>query len=383
MTDGIHDPAQAWNGLTVGGYTEKDLVDTAKYPGWEPFAIKGDLSPCSCTSLMWDKWPFKPDIVMEAGNMAQNTAFPDPDYIDTGLQLVSTSRSFAASKPLTSFGDTSASTALASRLAALIWAKYPNLLPETVRGLIVHSAEWTPAMIDRFSHANGAIDYRSLLRCFGYGVPNKERVLSSLNNSLTLISESNLQPFFKEDGRLKTREMRLHPLPWPTQALLDLPDDTEVTMKVTLSYFIEPSPGMRGLSAKYGYQSHGLRFAARKPLESVQAFQDRVNKFGRDEDYAAPGISDPGWQFGHSQRTLTSQGSIHSDVWKGPAATLAARGDLAVFPTMGWWSKRPHLEQWDRATRYSLIVSISTPDVTTDIYSEVANQIGIPVVIDT
>src|SRR5436853_2700048 len=27
LTDSIHDPAQAWNALTVGGYTEKSLVD--------------------------------------------------------------------------------------------------------------------------------------------------------------------------------------------------------------------------------------------------------------------------------------------------------------------------------------------------------------------
>ena len=27
MTDGVHDPAQAWNGLTVGGYTEKAVLD--------------------------------------------------------------------------------------------------------------------------------------------------------------------------------------------------------------------------------------------------------------------------------------------------------------------------------------------------------------------
>ncbi len=35
LTDGVHDPAQAWNALTVGGYTEKALVDQARYPGWQ------------------------------------------------------------------------------------------------------------------------------------------------------------------------------------------------------------------------------------------------------------------------------------------------------------------------------------------------------------
>ncbi len=42
--------------------------------------------------------------------------------------------------------QTSAATAQAAYLAASILADYPNLWPETVRALIVHSADWTPAM---------------------------------------------------------------------------------------------------------------------------------------------------------------------------------------------------------------------------------------------
>ncbi len=41
---------------------------------------------------------------------------------------------------------TSAATAQAARLAAIVQAEYPNLWPETARALIVHSAEWTQAM---------------------------------------------------------------------------------------------------------------------------------------------------------------------------------------------------------------------------------------------
>jgi hypothetical protein len=50
MTDSIHDPAQAWNALTVGGYTEKTTIDAAAWPNWTPLAPAGDLSPSSCTS---------------------------------------------------------------------------------------------------------------------------------------------------------------------------------------------------------------------------------------------------------------------------------------------------------------------------------------------
>ena len=173
--------------------------------------------------------------------------------------------------------------------------------------------------------------------------------------------------------------MRLHPLPWPTAELAAL-ENTEVTMRVTLSYFVEPSPGARGWTPRYGYQSHGLRFAVRNPLESVPAFEQRINRAAREEDYEAAGLGDPGWRFGYANRSLTSIGSLHCDTWRGRAVDLASRGHIAVYPTMGWWNKRPHLEGWKKSARYSLIVTIATPGVETNIYTPVANQLGIPIV---
>jgi hypothetical protein len=120
MTDSVHDPAQSWNALSVGGFTEKALVDQRKNPGWQPLATAGDLAPCSCTSVTWTdgRWPIKPDLVMEAGNMARHPDHRQPDYIDDALSLLSTPHDFGRRKPLVTFGDTSAATALASRMAA-------------------------------------------------------------------------------------------------------------------------------------------------------------------------------------------------------------------------------------------------------------------------
>lgn len=385
MTDGVHDPAQAWNALTVGGYTEKAVLDAAAYPGWRPLAQAGDLAPCSCTSATWTRtrWPIKPDIVLEAGNMAVNDAHQDPDYIDDGLQLLSTHHNFTRDGPLTTFGDTSAAAAIAARMAAALWAKYPAFTPETVRALMVHAADWTPVMLARCTGADEAVNYEALLRSFGYGVPEFNRLMSSADNSLTLIAQGVIQPFFKEDGTVKTREMRLHALPWPIDILRDL-ENAPVRMRVTLSYFIEPSPGARGWTSKYGYQSYGLRFAVKTPLEGRRAFEDRINKHNRDDDYEAPGLRDTGrWIYGYPWRSLVTLGSIHSDIWTGTAADLAARGHVAVFPTIGWWNKRPHLGAWEKQARYSLIVSIETPESDVDIYTPVANQIGVPVVIET
>lgn len=43
-TDTIHDPAQGWNALCVGAFTEKVYIDQKNYPGWAPVATSGDLS---------------------------------------------------------------------------------------------------------------------------------------------------------------------------------------------------------------------------------------------------------------------------------------------------------------------------------------------------
>ena len=70
----IEDPAQAWNALTIGGYT--DLIDVRDegYENWTPMVAAGELSPHSRTSVTWPQGlsPFKPELVMEAGNRAVN-----------------------------------------------------------------------------------------------------------------------------------------------------------------------------------------------------------------------------------------------------------------------------------------------------------------------
>ncbi len=152
-------------------------------------------------------------------------------------------------------------------------------------------------------------------------------------------------------------------------------------MRVTLSYFIEPNPGARGWSTKFGYQSHGLRFFVKRAPETAQAFVKRINKAAREEDYDADPIGETGeWLF-RNNSSLVSLGSIRSNTWKGTAADLAARDRIAVVPTYGWWNKRPNLEGYIKASHYALIVTIRTP--ATDIYTPVATQIGVPIVIDT
>lgn len=376
MSDfGIHDPGQSWNAITVGAFTEKGHIDPAEYPDWSVIAPVGDLSPCSSTSMTWQRpWPTKPDVVFEGGNMAIDPVAGNADFVDS-LQLLSTYFQHNI-KPFVTTGDTSAATALATRMAAVLMAYYPDYWPETIRALMVHSAEWTEKMLERFSPQKKK-DYENLLRYSGYGVPDLNRALWSAENTVTLIAQDSLQPFEKRGSSYVARDLNLHQIPWPAEVLQEL-GEAEVEMRVTLSYFIESNPARRGWGRKYSYASHGLRFDVKRPLETFDAFRQRINQRARDEEggRSTDSPADTEWVLGPN---LRKHGSIHSDTWRGTAASLAERGYVAVYPVIGWWRESPRHQRWNKRARYSLVVSIRSPETDVELYSAVQNIIRQPV----
>lgn len=373
LASSVQNPAQAWNALAVGGYTEKVNFDGED--DWELLANEREASPLTSTSDTWDKsrWPIKPEIVLEGGNAFRDRYNFVSEHDD--LSVLTTEAKFQDYGYFRAFNGTSAASAYAAWMAARIHVAYPDLWPETVRALLVHSADWTPEMLGQFLNGDGKTDFARLARACGYGVPSLEKALSCPRNSLTLISESLIQPFgLSEDGKRKvTNEMHLYELPWPKDALLDL-GETDVRMRMTLSYFVEPSPGEIGWKDRYRYASHGLRFELNTPGEERDRFEKRINRQALEEGEIKPrGSAADFWTIGEARNT----GSIHSDIWTGSAADLAGSNFVAIYPVNGWWKDRPHLRRWNRSTRYSLLVSIETPDEEVDIYTPVAAQVGI------
>lgn len=378
-TDAIHDPAQAWNVLTVGAMTHLVNITEGDATDYEPIAELGALSPFSTTSQTWQPhWPLKPDVVFEGGNAAKDGLgaawMPSLSLLTTNAQV--------NERIFTTTNATSAASALAARMAAQLMAEYPQLRPETIRGLIVHSAEWTGGMKRMFLPVRGKptkTQVASLVRHCGFGEPDLARALWSIDNSLTMVCEETLHPFKRKKGSdPQLRDMNLHRLPWPL-AELEALGETEVEMRVTLSYFIEPNPSARGVTSRYRYESHGLRFDVKRPLESDDDFRARINVAAREaEEYSSSGQSDSAWLLGKSNR---HRGSLHSDTWKGSAAELASRGVIAVYPALGWWKTRPALGRYNQAVKYSLVVSIRAPEVDVDLYTPIATQIGVPVAV--
>ncbi|MBX3276220.1 MAG: S8 family peptidase [Sandaracinaceae bacterium] len=375
-TDPIHDPGQAWNALTVGAVTEKAVINDPKWASWQPVARPGELSPWSTTGVTFaDAWPIKPDVVFEGGNVVRNAKgeidFPCPDLSLLTTYFKPADKSFVLS------WATSAATAQAARLAALISAEYPTYWPETLRALVVHSAEWSAQMQNHLRGASGKRARAKLVQRYGFGVPSAERALRSANDALTLVAQCSIRPF--AEGKM--RELHFFDLPWPRDVLAEL-GATPVRLRITLSYFIEPNPGRRGWKKRHRYASHGLRFDVKGPTESLEEFRKRLNKKALEEDEAKPatGGDSPSWYLGEQAR---NRGSLHSDIFSCNAADLAERGVIAVYPVSGWWKDQPKRDRSDLGARYALVVSIETPGVETDIWTPVAQQVGVPVVIET
>ena len=373
--DEVQDPAQAWNALTVGAFTEKTTVEDTTWEGYQPLAPSGELSPWSTTSVVFAQaWPIKPDVVFEGGNVLRNALGKVERCSD--LHLLTTH--FRPSRSLFSESwATSAATPQAARMAATIMAEYPDLWPETVRALIVHSAEWTAAMKRHFKAAAGKGARAQLVRRYGLGVPRLDRALRSASDALTLIAQANIHPFC--DGKMG--EMHLFELPWPRGALQAL-GETPVRLRVTLSYFIEPNPGRRGWKQRYRYASHGLRFDVKGRAETVAEFEKRLNSkaLAENEDKPKTGDESAEWYLGSKAR---NHGSLHADfLMDVSAADLAERGVIGIYPVSGWWKEQPKRDRSANGARYALVVSIEAPGIETDIWTPVAQQVGVPVVVE-
>lgn len=384
FTSSVQNPAQSWNAIVAGAYTEKIQVNDDNYREYQPVANDGELSPYSSTSLTWEKkWPVKPDVVFEGGNLLKA---PDGNVTQhEDLELLSTSKSFNI-KPFDTIYATSAAAAQASWFAAKIAYEYPEAWAETIRGLMVHSASWNHAMLNQMDVEQGnRTSYRRLLKVFGFGVPQLDSALYSQESALTFIAQETIQPFkYKDKSRsqAETNEIHFFNLPWPDDLLLDM-GQIPVKLRITLSYFIEPAAGEIGWKDKYRYQSHGFRFDLNNVGEREDDFRRRVNIAAREEDEEVSGKSgSERWVIGSKNPNRTT-GSIHSDYWEGTAAELATCNHIAVYPVIGWWRERKHLGKVENKTRYSLIISLETPVQDVQLYTTVKNMIEVPIVIRT
>jgi hypothetical protein len=363
----LESPAQAWNAVCVGAFTEKCVL-----PPGEAGAILaplGDLSPSSRTASWSSHWPIKPDLVFEGGNWI--VSGPPPPMKHSALSMLTTDHQYPM-RAFTTCAETSGATALAAKAVTELWSEYQDLWPETVRALFISSARWTPQMQSHLPASPAKPskgDYELLFRRYGYGVPDMERARRSASNALTLIVQDTINPYRKSSRSGADHvhnEMRLFELPWPVEELRRLVD-APVTLRVTLSTFIHPNPSEPARGSKFRYASHNLRFKLNRPNESKAAFIARISKAAEQPD-GIPIDEDDGWTFGRNRRDV---GSIQIDELTCAASDLARRNLLAVHPVAGWWKSKGVPNPHELMARFALVVEIDAGTVDADLYSEV------------
>jgi hypothetical protein len=377
LSEKIHQPAQAVNALSVGAFTERvQLPMSTDYAEAQVVAKRpGGISPYTSTGIPGGDWAIKPDILMEGGNLAISDVLPDASV--PTLSALTTSHRHTLGQPVGQISMTSEATARAANLAARVWAVEPKWRPETVRGLIVHSAGWTHEMLQQFSGLHDRV-----LAC-GYGVPN-ERVASECAQERATIVIEDVMPnaVVEEEPKKRApkratakttepklrRKLKLFRLPIPNELLGD--EDLDVELRVTLSYFMEPNKFGRTV-----FHGLDLKWDMQGPQESENEFLQRINVLKRPKgadgkrQKVVATKSFP-WQLGVQ---LRSHGTVQSDRWQGNMSALVGDKLIAIIPVFGWWDQRRYLKE--QGMRFSLIVSVFGPGV----YAAIKPRLELPI----
>lgn len=342
----LQDPSQSLNALTVGAFTKKTLIPPGPtHKNYEIVAGEGNISPHTTSGFL--KKPIKPEIVLEGGNMAFDGTMPISD--EATFTLTSLNNDFTSDYFRRTWG-TSSATASASQLSALIWNEYPDLRAETIKGLIVHSTSYTDAMMKSFPRREDR------LSICGYGVPDLDLALNSMDDNATIVIEDSIQNgqnYRDANNRKKVRRFaKFFKLPVPEDQLLNLEGDPNVELRITLSYNMEPSHYRRKT-----YNGLDLKWDIQGPQENVMEFKTRINKILRDEgnEHRDDGKF-RGWEISSQAR---SRGTVQADRWIGPASYLAGDKYVSIMPNLGWWDRRRDFVE--KSLNFTLIVSVKVP----------------------
>jgi hypothetical protein len=111
----------------------------------------------------------------------------------------------------------------------------------------------------------------------------------------------------------------------------------------------------------------------KKRTETKARFKRRISA-SQAKDVSDPAKEKSCWLLGPK---AIQCGSLHCDLWRGPAIDLAGHDAIAVYPVGGWWKSHIGQRRMSDKARYSLIISISAAGQAVDLYSEIANLVGV------
>jgi hypothetical protein len=211
----LSEPAESMNNITVGALADNlrqgDQTDMSFGNGFPAYYTRkyyidynGEINGTKFNQNQRNKHIFKPDIVMPGGDVLTETSAMKVLSANTlGLCYIMNS-------------GTSYATPLAANLAAKVLRRYPNLNMQSVKALLINSADKVPAVylngtvlklkqeeagiadidgLDQNEKRNLTKKYNpELLNSFitGHGMPNMTKCLLSTNKRVTLIIEDSV-----------------------------------------------------------------------------------------------------------------------------------------------------------------------------------------------
>lgn len=219
----IKSPAESMNNITSGasaanfetGINQGIAVD-GSFPAIYTSKFHYNYHDGVLTPTQRNRYLRKPDILYNGGDW---DATGDPSVV--GLKHISARvGEFFLKNTGTSF-----SAPLMSNIAAKILKRYPNLRMQSVKALILNSAE-RPALSTFFNQLPKSV----VSQVIGYGIPQISECISSDDNSVTMVLEDEILP-----DRIKCFNLNI-----PAYLLEKNNKSTVLDIKMTLCFSFKP-----------------------------------------------------------------------------------------------------------------------------------------------
>ncbi|MEI6174178.1 MAG: S8 family peptidase [Bacteroidota bacterium] len=187
----ISSPAESFNNITVGAISDNWEVGSnlRRSPDKEFPAIyskKFHYDMETLTQTIRNSRLRKPDILLQGGDYTENSTdfglFFDSDQ-ENAMKFLSTKLGDFYTRTV----GTSLSAPIAANLAARITRLYPDLKMQTVKALIVNSADFNEDLF-----AQGIFNSAQKQRVIGWGIPIDALCLNSRDKNVTLIIEDSI-----------------------------------------------------------------------------------------------------------------------------------------------------------------------------------------------
>jgi Subtilase family len=370
----IIDPATSAIAITVGslslGRGSMNNPDDAQVNSVAQ--IRGYPSPFTRTGFGVDGM-IKPDVVAYGGDFVID-GNRIMGHVNAAVSVITFSLSNLSGKLFTISSGTSLAAPYISNLAAQLFNKYPAASSNLIRALIANSASLPPEIPDEFQIGTGLSEkYKTAqmakqLSVYGYGQPNLERAMYSMENDVVLVCDRVL---------MEIGDFHIYEIPALPSEFLSI--SGERTLSISLA-FDPPTRHTRGDS----YLGVTMEFSLFKGVDVADLMNSLVNAKKAKEK----GLEDDFQELSTKELKKKSGSTCQLDFKPGAnirkKGTLQ-RGQIAISNQATKFDRPLYLvvssnRKWARQEdiklqRYSLVVSLTHTNEEVKVYHQIQAKI--------